>query len=217
MVSTIDTLGPIAQQIANGVPANGRYLIAIAGPPGAGKSTLAAQLGDHLKREGLPTQIVPMDGFHLSNEILKQRKLLHRKGAPQTFDADGFVHLIQRLVQQDEDVSVPVFDRANDRVLEDGDTVRTADRVLLVEGNYLLLKQKPWAALQAFWNETVFINPGLPILEERLIDRWRHHGMDEEAARKRAYSNDIPNAQHVLKHSYPPGIHIKCWDQKPSG
>ena len=142
-----------------------------------------------------------MDGFHLDNVLLAQRHLTDRKGAPDTFDVAGFVHLIKRLVSLEDNVVIPTFDRNKDLCIAGSQVVSISDRVLLVEGNYLLLKEGLWAALSQLWDQTIFINPGIDGLEERLIKRWLEHGLEPEAAKLRALSNDIPNAHCVVEHS----------------
>ena len=82
------------------------------------------------------------------------------------------------------------------------------DTVLIVEGNYLLLKEHPWAGLTGFWDETIFIDPGAIVLEKRLLERWLEHGLDAVAAKTRAMSNDIPNAHYVLDNSSDANIQI---------
>lgn len=198
----------LAERIAKSSSGQARFILAIAGPPGSGKSTLAHKLCDILNKKSLRTKVVPMDGFHLENPTLVERGLLERKGAPETFDAQGFVRLIERLAKCEDDVVVPIFDRKRDTSLGEVDIVAEADQVLIVEGNYLLLKEGPWVRLHAFWSETVFINPGIDTLEKRLIDRWRGQGMSNEAALEKALGNDIPNARLVLKNSKAAHIQI---------
>ncbi|MEO0638005.1 MAG: hypothetical protein AAFY73_15370, partial [Pseudomonadota bacterium] len=91
-----------------------RVMLAVAGPPGAGKSTVAEAIRSRLVAHGAPARVIPMDGFHLDNRLLEARGLLHRKGAPETFDAEGFVAQTKRLVDSASDVVIPVFDRAQD-------------------------------------------------------------------------------------------------------
>ncbi|MEM9603707.1 MAG: nucleoside/nucleotide kinase family protein [Pseudomonadota bacterium] len=178
-----------------------RLLLAIAGPPGAGKSTVAAALHDGLAQQGVASVVVPMDGFHLDNAVLDQRGLRHRKGAPITFDAAGFVEVVKALRDAETDVSVPGFDRAADRVVPDHYRVARADTVVIVEGNYLLLTSPPWCELHGLFDITVFLNPGIDTLERRLVQRWLDHGHSVDAARARASDNDIPNAHLVVERS----------------
>lgn len=181
---------------------DGRLIVAIAGPPGAGKSTFSEYLRDAINKGGTePAVIVPMDGFHLDNAILDERGLRSRKGSPPTFDCAGFADLLGRLKNASEDVVIPVFDRTLDLARAGAAIVRADHRVLLVEGNYLLLDQQPWTKLTPFFDMTIFLEVPFAELERRLIQRWLDHGHTEVAARERALSNDIPNAELVVSTS----------------
>ena len=179
---------------------NTRTLIAIAGPPASGKSTLAEQLQIQLNEISMPCGIVPMDGFHLDNEILKARGLLSRKGAPETFDVEGFKALLHQLITEKE-VSVPLFDRAGDIVIPNAVYIEEHHHHIIIEGNYLFLDEDVWRDLHPYWSLRVFISPPLEVLEQRLVRRWLAHGLDEGAAKKRAATNDIPNAKRILEQS----------------
>jgi pantothenate kinase len=194
-------VGKLAEDITRRASAAPRYLIAIAGPPAAGKSTLAAALCQRLTDSGEQAKLISMDGFHLDNEILISRGLLARKGAPQTFDADAFVRLIEALRSAENNVAVPGFDRLQDRVVEAADIISPDDRILVIEGNYLLLDHGSWVAAHRHWDETIFINPGIQELERRLMKRWLDLGMSEAQASEKAMGNDIPNARLVIEHS----------------
>lgn len=178
-----------------------RILVAIAGPPGAGKSTLSAQLSRRLIDGGHTAAIVPMDGFHLDNATLRERGLLHRKGAPETFDVDGFISLALTLRAGGAAVAVPHFDRDADEVCEAADTIDVGCEVLLLEGNYLLLDRLPWKRLQTLFDLSVFVKAPEPVLRQRLVQRWLDLGHDRQYAERRAKENDIPNATLVLEHS----------------
>lgn len=174
----------------------GRRIIALAGAPASGKSTLAHDLATQLPHAA----VVPMDGFHRDNEDLTRHGLLHRKGAPETFDAAGFVTFVRGL-RTPGPISVPTFDRTRDCVVPDGAHIPDTVHTLLVEGNYLLLDRAPWNTLATDWDLTVMLDVPLAVLEQRLIQRWIDHGFTPEQAQTRAAQNDIPNAQVITCHS----------------
>jgi pantothenate kinase len=183
-----------------------RILVGIAGPPGSGKSTLAAAVVGRLNAgaaSGPVAALVPMDGFHLDNADLEARGLRAVKGAPETFDAAGFVALVRRLRDPGRDLRYPLFDRAADRTLPDAGRLRAGIEVVVVEGNYLLLTEGDWAELAPFFDVTVMIAPPMPVLEARLVERWLGHGLPLEEAGRRARGNDLANARRVLDGSRP--------------
>ena len=181
-----------------------RFTLAIAGPPGAGKSTLAQALLDALNaaQPGIAA-LMPMDGFHYDNAVLEPLGLMPRKGAPQTFDAPGFIATLARIHAGDADVAVPVFDRTMDLARAGAAVISGASRIVVVEGNYLLLDADPWQQTARLFDFTVFLSVPREILEQRLVRRWLDHGLAPDAARTRALSNDIPNALLVMERSRP--------------
>ncbi len=148
-----------------------------------------------------------MDGFHLDNAILRERGQMAVKGSFQTFDVDGFASLVQRLAQPNPaPVYVPVFDRTMDLSRNAAHGVDQRHGVVIVEGNYLLLARPGWQELAALFHLTVMLDVPIETLQERLVQRWLDHGHDPEQARRRAFSNDIPNAQVVVEESS--GAHL---------
>ena len=117
-----------------------RYMVAIAGAPASGKSTLAENLRDALMAEGETAIVVPMDGFHFDDRILNARGHRPRKGAPFTFDVPGFEVLLKRIKAREPDIAIPVFDRSMELSRAAADIVDEKARFILVEGNYLLLR-----------------------------------------------------------------------------
>lgn len=198
------TRDDLASLILKRAEGSQRFLVALAGPPGSGKSTLAVSLADAIPA----SRVVPMDGFHYDNAILIQRGLLPRKGAPDTFDAEGFVNLVRRLRSPGE-VAIPVFDRAADLSRAGADVVVPQDRILIIEGNYLLLDEPRWNGLVGLFDLTVYLDVEESELERRLVQRWLDHGLAPDAARARALGNDIPNARLIAARSRPADIRLR--------
>jgi pantothenate kinase len=189
----------LADDIRRRATGQGRFITALAGPPGAGKSTLAAAVVAAL---GPGARVVPMDGFHYDDTVLIARGQRARKGAPETFDVAGFLSLMRRLRDDTEtEVAIPVFDRTMELSRAGADIVTPDDQFLVVEGNYLLLDENPWTALGDYFDMTVFLDVPEAELERRLIQRWLDHGKTEAEAEAWIASNDLPNALRVTRGS----------------
>lgn len=197
MITLTNQLNLLSDRILPLCEGNTRVLVALAGPPASGKTTLAEGLAARLNLRKCEAFVVPQDGFHLDNQVLEPLGLMPRKGAPHTFDAAGFVHLVKRLKSQ-EDVAVPVFDRARDLAIAGARIIPASAKVLIVEGNYLLFDADPWRTLAPLWDFSVRLDVPLPELRARLIQRWLGHGLSRVAATRRAMSNDLPNAEAVM-------------------
>lgn len=204
MTDTSQQLDNLAEKILE-VPSSGRRLVALAGAPASGKSTMAEALAAVLDRAGATSQVVPMDGFHLDNRLLSARGLLACKGAPETFDADGFVHLVKRLKEEGE-VVYPLFDRARDIAIAGAGRVVADCEVVVIEGNYLLFDADPWRALARLWDMSIRIAPPIEVLRDRLVERWIDHGLSVQAAVARAESNDLTNAKLIVAKALPADI-----------
>jgi pantothenate kinase len=139
-----------------------------------------------------------MDGFHYDNSILKEKDLIQKKGAPETFDVYGLLNFIKRL-QNEPEVIVPIFDRSLELSRSSAVIISKESKVIIVEGNYLLLNSQPWKDLQNFFDTTVMLDCEEKILEQRLIDRWRNLSKDE--INQKVYKNDLPNGVNVIKNS----------------
>lgn len=183
----------------------GRFIIALAGPPGAGKSTLSAALVAAL---GPGARVVPMDGFHYDDAVLNRWGLRHRKGAPETFDLAGLLHLMRRL-RIEHEVAIPVFDRTMELSRAAADVVEKDDRFLIVEGNYLLLDEGRWRELADDFDLTVWIDVPEAELDRRLMDRWAGHGKTAAEARAWIDGNDLPNIRRAIAHSRPADVVIR--------
>ncbi|MGA7758506.1 MAG: nucleoside/nucleotide kinase family protein [Ilumatobacteraceae bacterium] len=182
----------LVSQIAEGARSHPRFVFGLAGPPGSGKSTVAAGLAD-----ALGAVVVPMDGFHLDNTELDRLGLSGVKGAPETFDADGFVRLVEHLRHTDRPVSAPSFDRIADRTIEAAITVQPDDHIVIVEGNYLLLERPPWGVLRALFDRTAYIEVDDDTRVDRLVARHVDHGRSPDDAREFVLASDEANAALV--------------------
>lgn len=201
-------ISALAQRIRADAAGRDRLIVAIAGAPGAGKSTLAEALVEALNApdEGA-SALFPMDGYHFDDLYLVPAGLRPRKGAPETFDVGGYAAALRRLRTRDEPfVAVPVFDRSIEIARAGARLISDSVRIIVTEGNYLLLDRPPWSDLAGLFDLTVFLRVPEAELERRLAQRWLDHGMDPEAAREKALGNDIPNARLVATASRPADI-----------
>lgn len=176
----------------------GRVLIGICGPPAAGKSTLAVALADTLTvQRGLSSVVVPMDGFHLSNSELERLGLAGRKGAPQTFDAAGFMHLLRRVRTGDELVYAPAYSRTLHESIGGVIAVAPDVRVVVVEGNYLLLRCKPWHQVRPLLDLALYLEAPAATRFAALLERQLAKGLDDGAARAWVSGSDERNAELI--------------------
>jgi pantothenate kinase len=173
-----------------------RRILGITGAPGAGKSTVARAVVDELGPER--AVLVPMDGFHLSNATLTAWQRRDRKGAWDTFDADGYVHLLRRLRDQAEDVvHAPDFDRTIDESLGSAIPVRRDVPLVVTEGNYLLYDRGGWAGVAALLDESWYLELDDPTRLSRLTLRHQEHGLAADRATEWASTVDQVNADAV--------------------
>jgi pantothenate kinase len=177
-----------------------RVLIGITGSPGAGKSTLATALvGAVDAADGANTAVhLPMDGFHLANATLDRLGLRDRKGAIETFDGWGFAGLLERVrVETDHVVYVPGFERSVDEPVAAEVAIEPSARVVVVEGNYLLVDEGPWQQVGELLDEYWFIEATEEERVRRLVARHTEFGRTPEAALAWALEVDGANARIV--------------------
>ncbi len=176
-----------------------RVLIAVAGSPGSGKTTLARRVVaaiDEVRGPGFAAAL-PMDGFHLPNATLDALGRRGRKGAIDTFDAAGFVNLLGRVARDtDETVTAPAFERAIDEPVPDAISIAPTVRIVVVEGNYLLVGDEPWRGIHALAAESWFVATDERTRLARLVDRHTRHGRTPEDAA--AWANDVDGANSRL-------------------
>ena len=188
----------------------GRLIVALAGPPGCGKSTLAEALVERLDSEAPGcAAVLPMDGFHYDDLYLTPAGLRARKGAPDTFDVGGLRHMLLRLRSGDEaQVAVPVFDRQLEIARAGARLIPVTTRIVVVEGNYLLLRRAPWSDLSPLFDVAVLVETPEDVLRERLTARWRRYGLTPEQIAEKLDGNDLPNGRLVMSESADPDFVI---------
>lgn len=197
----VDTIAGLAALVRGRGAGARRFLVALAGPPAAGKSTVADTLADALRTSGETATVIPMDGFHYDDAVLDRLGLRDRKGSPPTFDAAGFKVLVERLKAGEPDVAIPHFDRSLELSRAAAELVSADVKYLVIEGNYLLLDEAPWSALRPLFGMTVYLRVPLEELDRRLVARWDHFGRERQAARQWIDDNDLPNIRHVIEGS----------------
>ena len=174
-----------------------RKIVGLIGKPGAGKSTLSAQLIEHL---GAEAAILNMDGYHLSNLALRELGRADRKGAPDTFDALGFTAILKRVKNQvDQDIYFPVFDRSIEESIAAQGVITPEVKLVITEGNYLLHNKDNWGGVKELLDESWFIEVDDQIRIERLVNRHHKFGKSKADAHSWATGSDENNARIVAQ------------------
>ncbi|MCS3778613.1 nucleoside/nucleotide kinase family protein [Tsukamurella ocularis] len=172
----------------------GRALLGITGAPASGKSTLAERLVTALGDDAV---LVPMDGFHLDDAVLRRQGSWERKGAIDTFDDAGFAELLDRLRAADGTVYAPRFDRALEASIGGAIEVEPDVPLVITEGNYLLAETGAWPRARAVLDEVWFLRIDPALRRERLIERHMRFGRGHEEACARAHGTDEINARLI--------------------
>ncbi len=194
------------------VARSGRALLGLVGPPGAGKSTLAAAL--HAEFAAV-AQVVPMDGFHLANAELERLGRRGRKGAPDTFDSAGYVALLRRLLAQpdDEVVYAPEFRREIEEPIANAIPVFARTQLIITEGNYLLLEDGPWGQVKGLLDEVWYVDIPDEVRVHRLTKRHEQFGRSAEDAASWVANTDEPNAR-LIEASRARASFVFRWDDE---
>jgi len=185
-----------------------RRILGVAGTPGAGKSTLTAQLLAHM---GNAAVVVPMDGFHLANAELARLGRAARKGAPDTFDAAGYVALLRRLRAPvpGETIYAPAFHREIEEPIAGEIAVPSDIRLVITEGNYLLLDDAPWLPVRELLDETWFVDVDDAQRHEQLLQRHMRYGRSRQDALDWIENTDEPNARRISKTAGHADFHVR--------
>lgn len=194
------------EALVRDIPPGERLVVAIAGAPASGKSTVATALVQHLDAiDPGSAALLPMDGYHYDDEVLLPRGWRPRKGAPHTFDVGGYASSLRRLRANDEpSVAVPRFDRDIEIARAGAIIIEPAARLIVTEGNWLLLDDEPWPMLRPHFDHTAMVVADMKTLERRNRQRWVDYDYTEEMIRAKLDDNDMPNARLVYERSADP-------------
>jgi pantothenate kinase len=191
--ATVQSLADRLRVLSAAAP---RTIVGLCGPPGAGKSTLAGQLAEAIGPQA--AVVVPMDGFHLANQVLADLGLAERKGAPETFDVYTYVATLARLADPSEPVVyVPEFRRDLEESFAGALAVPREVPLVITEGNYLLLPDGAWPRARAHMDEVWYLDVDDATRRERLVARHRRHGRSEQEASAWVDRVDEPNARVI--------------------
>lgn len=175
-----------------------RTMIGIVGKPGAGKSTVVTEIQKQFSTEEVA--IIPMDGYHLSNEELIKLGRRERKGAPDTFDVEGFISLITRVRNEiDKDHTFPIFHREIEASKADEGIVLRNTKVIVIEGNYLFSEEHNWSEVFPLLDQSWFIEIDDEIRMQRLITRHIKYGKTPQEAEEWSRGSDEANAKFIAK------------------
>jgi pantothenate kinase len=206
----LDDLAARARALAEAGP---RQLLGIAGAPGAGKSTLAERI---VAAVGPAARLVPMDGFHLAQSELARLGREGRKGAPDTFDVNGFASTLRRLRRlEPTSVWAPAFRRDLEEPVAGAIEVPPEVRLVVTEGNYLLLRDDPWEEIRTLLHEIWFLDLDADLRVRRLTARHEAYGKTPEQARAWALGSDEANATLVAKSAEHADLVVRLADPLP--
>lgn len=193
--TAVQTLVERAERL---IQSDRRCVLGIAGAPASGKSTLATMLFAELRaRHPGAVVLVGMDAFHIGHRVLEERGLVQVKGAPETFDVAGYLAMLARIRTAEGTIYAPEFRRDIEDSIAHTVEITTSARLVITEGNYLLVDQPPWDQVRGLLDECWYLQVDESLRLRRLVDRHRAYGRDPAAARDRAYGSDQANAELI--------------------
>jgi len=216
----------LKERLDNGSPAQHRVVVVLAGPPGSGKSTIAAKVVQRLNATSTSpfAALVPMDGFHLPRSALdrlpNRAEAYARRGASWTFDSDGVLDLVHSLSESRFEASsdiilAPSFDHALKDPVEDGIRITPEIKFILLEGNYLLLDEEPWCQIEGLVDDSWFVDVDPILVRGRIAKRHIKSGIERtwEAAVRRADGNDLVNGKIIRENLVRPAVVVQSVEE----
>ncbi|MDP3650985.1 MAG: nucleoside/nucleotide kinase family protein [Rhodoferax sp.] len=199
------------ERAARWIASGQRKLLGIVAPPGAGKSSFAQALATALAPAA---QVVPMDGFHLANTELARLGRAERKGAPDTFDAFGYAHLLRRIRAQADGPTIyaPDYRRALEEGVAGAIAIEAHTPLILTEGNYLLLEDGGWAEVRGVLDEVWYLDVDDTVRRERLLARHMRFGRSREQALTWMAHTDEPNTLRIAANRHLADLWVP-WDE----
>ena len=193
---TIDDLGHIAETILSKANVNisNRFVVGIAGGPGSGKSTFAVKLEKLInsKAKGDLAQTFPMDGFHRRNSELERSGLLSVKGAPETFDVEGYLLILKR-IKLGENLKAQIYSREAHDIIDNALPIEPHHKIIITEGNYLFADLDGWCEIKDIIDLKIYIESEKEVCEKRLLERHMRGGKTEAEALEKIKKVDMEN------------------------
>jgi pantothenate kinase len=197
MPDLISTYAELLERVVSAIKASSApFLVAIAGPPATGKSTLADRLVTDLNASGIEACFCPMDGFHLTNAQLEANGLRDAKGRIDTFDASAFAAAVERLKERTS-FWWPIYSRQRHDPIPEGTRISGHETACVIEGNYLLSDTQPWHEAAKAYDLRVFVDAPDAVLHKRLAERHKQSGRAAQEALDKIERTDMPNATAI--------------------
>jgi pantothenate kinase len=206
-----------------------RTIIAIAGPPGSGKSTVAHEVALRLNASTrgpsiISAVVVPMDGFHLSRAHLdslpNKEEVYRRRGIHWTFDGAGIVEAVKKMADPERRgiLLLPSFDHAKKDPMADEVMIEASTDILILEGSWLLFDEAPWNEISKMVHESWFVNVHPDLARDRIARRHILSTIEKtwEDAVKRAEMSDLPNGDEIRRHLIKPDMTVESIQETPA-
>ena len=193
MTNNIEYIAETILSKINGYTSN-RFVVGIAGGPGSGKSTFAIKLKELInsKAKSDLAQIFPMDGFHRKNIELERSGLISVKGAPETFDVEGYTSMLNR-IKLGKNLKAPIYSREIHDVIDNALPIEPYHKIIITEGNYLFADMEGWCEIKDIIDLKIYIEAEKNVCEKRLLERHMRGGKTEIEALEKIRKVDMKN------------------------